>query len=99
MNNFNNNEINIKTNKKVNEMFSNIYSNLNNENLYENEKNYYCENNPQDNYIVPNEFNHIDYTTYLSMGQYMKLCLNLFKEEEVIIKEKEDLIKKKKKII
>ena len=30
------------------------------------------------------------------MGQYMKLCLNLFKEEEVIIKEKEDLIKKKK---
>ena len=96
MNNFNNNEINIKTNKKVNEMFSNIYSNLNNANLYENEKNYYCDNNPQDNYIVPIEFNHIDYTTYLSMGQHMKLCLNLFKEEEVLIKEKEDLIKKKK---
>ena len=96
MNNFNNNEINIKANKKVNEMFSNIYSNLNNANLYENEKNYYCDNNPRDNYIVPIEFNHIDYTTYLSMGQHMKLCLNLFKEEEVLIKEKEDLIKKKK---
>ena len=85
-------------NKKKNELFHNISSNLNELNFNENEKNYYYENIPQDNYIVPIEFSNVDYTTYLSMGQEMKLCLNLFKEEEVLIKEKEELLKKREKI-
>ena len=50
------------------------------------------------NIIIPIEFKNVDYTTYLSMGQDMKICLNLFKEEEVLIKEKEELLKKKEKI-
>ena len=93
-----NNDMTIKINKKKNELFHNIASNLNELNFNENEKNYYCENIPQDNYIVPIEFSNVDYTTYLSMGQEMKLCLNLFKEEEVLIKEKEELVKKREKI-
>ena len=97
-NNLGNNEINnnIKASKKGNDIFNKISANLiNNANTnYENEKNYY-DNIPQDNYVVPIEFNNVDYTTYLSMGQDMKLCLNLFKEEEVLIKEKEKLFKQK----
>ena len=97
-NNLGNNEINnnIKASKKGNDIFNKISTNLiNNANTnYENEKNYY-DNIPQDNYVVPIEFNNVDYTTYLSMGQDMKLCLNLFKEEEVLIKEKEKLFKQK----
>jgi len=98
-NNLGNNENinnNIKTSKKGNDIFNKISANLiNNANTnYENEKNYY-DNIPQDNYVVPIEFNNVDYTTYLSMGQDMKLCLNLFKEEEVLIKEKEKLFKQK----
>ena len=92
------NDANIKINKKKNELIHNIASNLNELNFNENEKNYYSENIPQDNYIVPIEFSNVDYTTYLSMGQEMKLCLNLFKEEEVLIKEKEELVKKREKI-
>ena len=98
MSNIVNNDANIKINKKKNELFHNIASNLNELNFSENEKNYYCENIPQENYIVPIEFSNVDYTTYLSMGQEMKLCLNLFKEEEVLIKEKEELLKKRDKI-
>ena len=96
--NITSNDTTIKINKKKNELFQNIASNLNELNFIENEKNYYCENIPQDNYIVPIEFSNVDYTTYLSMGQEMKLCLNLFKEEEVLIKEKEELVKKREKI-
>ena len=96
--NITSNDTTIKINKKKNELFQNIASNLNELNFIENEKNYYCENIPKDNYIVPIEFSNVDYTTYLSMGQEMKLCLNLFKEEEVLIKEKEELVKKREKI-
>jgi hypothetical protein len=98
MNNIINSDTNIKLNKKKNESFNNITANLNELNFNENEKNYYLENSPQENYVVPIEFSMVDYSTYLSMGQDMKICLNLFKEEEVLIKEKEELLKKKEKI-
>ena len=95
----NNETTNLKSNKKGNELFNKISENLNNNiNDYENEKNYYCDNMIQDNYIVPIEFNNVDYTTYLSMGQEMKLCLNLFKEEDVLKKEKEKLLKQKEEL-
>ena len=98
--NLTNNETNnVKANKKGNELFNKISENLNsNINDYENEKNYYCDNTLQDNYIVPIEFNNVDYNTYLSMGQEMKLCLNLFKEEDVLKKEKEKLLKQKEEL-
>ena len=73
-------------------------SNLHNLNSFEDEKNYYYENISQDNYVVPIEFKNVDYTTYLSMGQEMKLCLNLFKEEDALIKEKEKLLKQKEEL-
>ena len=64
----NNETTNLKSNKKGNELFNKISENLNNNiNDYENEKNYYCDNMLQDNYIVPIEFNNVDYNTYLSM--------------------------------
>ena len=95
----NNETTNLKSNKKGNELFNKIRENLNNNiNDYENEKNYYCDNMLQDNYIVPIEFNNVDYNTYLSMGQEMKLCLNLFKEEDVLKKEKEKLLKQKEEL-
>ena len=95
----NNETTNLKSNKKGNELFNKISENLNNNiNDYENEKNYYCDNMIQDNYIVPIEFNNVDYNTYLSMGQEMKLCLNLFKEEDVLKKEKEKLLKQKEEL-
>ena len=95
----NNETTNAKINKKGNELFNKISENLNsNINDYENEKNYYCDNTLQDNYIVPIEFNNVDYNTYLSMGQEMKLCLNLFKEEDVLKKEKEKLLKQKEEL-
>ena len=95
----NNETTNLKSNKKGNELFNKISENLNsNINDYENEKNYYCDNTLQDNYIVPIEFNNVDYNTYLSMGQEMKLCLNLFKEEDVLKKEKEKLLKQKEEL-
>ena len=95
----NNEATNAKINKKGNELFNKISENLNsNINDYENEKNYYCDNTLQDNYIVPIEFNNVDYNTYLSMGQEMKLCLNLFKEEDVLKKEKEKLLKQKEEL-
>ena len=95
----NNETTNLKSNKKGNEIFNKISENLNsNINDYENEKNYYCDNTLQDNYIVPIEFNNVDYNTYLSMGQEMKLCLNLFKEEDVLKKEKEKLLKQKEEL-
>ena len=96
-NNLVNNETNsnIKPSKKGNDIFNKISANLiSNANNYENEKNYY-DNIPKENYVVPIEFNNVDCTTYLSMGQDMKLCLNLFKEEDVLIKEKEKLFKQK----
>ena len=90
---------NIKMNKKGNDIFNKISSNLNsNIDTYENEKNYFCDRINQDNYVVPIEFNNVDYTTYLSMGQDMKLCLNLFKEEKVLIKKKEQLSKQKEEL-
>ena len=95
----NNENTNAKPIKKGNELFNKISDNLkSNINDYENEKNYYCDNILQDNYIVPIEFNNVDYTTYLSMGQEMKLCLNLLKEEDVLIKEKEKLLKQKEEL-
>ena len=97
INNLINVEQNIKPNKKGNDIFSKISANLNEINIInENEKNSY-DIIQNDNYVVPIEFNNVDYNTYLSMGQEMKLCLNLFKEEEILIKEKEELLKKKEK--
>jgi hypothetical protein len=96
INNLINGEQNIKANKKGNDIFSKITANLNEINISENEKNSY-DINQNDNYVVPIEFNNVDYNTYLSMGQEMKLCLNIFKEEEILIKEKEELLKKKEK--
>ena len=96
--NFNTNS-NIKVGKKKDiEIFNKIAESLNLdynefENDNENEKNYYYENISQENIIVPIEFKNVDYTTYLSMGQDMKLCLNLFKDEEYLLKEKERLQK------
>ena len=80
INNIINVEQNIKPNKKGNDIFSKISANLNEINIInENEKNSY-DIIQNDNYVVPIEFNNVDYNTYLSMGQEMKLCLNLFKE-------------------
>ena len=87
------NNINTKTRDK--DIFNKITTNLTNLNNYEEEKNYKYENIKQDKYVVPIEFKNIDYTTYLSMGQDMKLCLNLFKEESALLKQKEQLIKQK----
>ena len=98
MNNNSNNNIKMSK-KKENDIFNRISNSLNlNFNEEENEENliynnnyYYNENINQENIIVPIEFKNVDYTTYLSMGQDMKLCLNLFKDEEILLKEKEEL--------
>ena len=76
---------------------------------YNDNENIYYENNNQDNLIIPIEFQSVDYPTYLSMGQDIKLCLNLFQSEDSLnqqieelekqLKEKEDNIKKYEKLI
>ena len=93
-----NNKLNTNTNKQINnEIFNKISSKLNKTNIYDynNDNNYYYENIPQDRYIVPIEFKNIDYPTYLSMEEEMKLCLNLYKGDDFLIKEKERLTKRK----
>ena len=97
-NNLVNNETNnnIKPSKKGNDIFNKISANLiSNANNHESEKNYY-DNIPQENYVVPIEFNNVDCTTYLSMGQDMKLCLNLFQSEYDLRQQIEDLEKQLK---
>jgi len=112
--NFNNNNIDIGngigSNKKIKDKkdkFGN-YNDINIKNMDDNEY-IYNENNNQDNLIIPIEFQSMDYPTYLSMGQDIKLCLNIFQNEDSLtqqieelekqIKEKEDNIKKYEKLI
>ena len=85
-----------------------MYNDINIKGMNDNENVYY-ENNSQDNIIIPIEFQSLDYPTYLSMGQDIKLCINLFQNEDSLtqqiedlekqIKEKEDNIKKYEKLI
>ena len=100
INNFNNN---------IQTMNNNIGSNNNKKNLEkkDNENNndneyVYYEDNTQDNLIIPIEFQSVDYPTYLSMGQDIKLCLDLFQSEDSLnqqIEELEKQLKEKKETI
>ena len=65
-------------------------------NLNENYNMYYRNNN-ENNLIIPIEFqNDDDYPTYLSMGQDIKLCLNLFQSEDSLTQQIEELEKQLK---
>ena len=109
--NLNNNNIGVGGNnnkKKSKKDKYGINNDMNLKNINDNEY-YYNENNNQDNLIIPIEFQSVDYPTYLSMGQDIKLCLNLFQSEDSLtqqiedlekqLKEKEDSIKKYEKLI
>jgi non-canonical poly(A) RNA polymerase PAPD5/7 len=66
-------------------------------NKFEYNNEFLCnEDNIQDNLIVPIEFQTVDYPTYLSMGQDIKLCLNLFKSEDSLHQRIEELEKELK---
>ena len=69
----------------------------------------YYGNNNQENLLIPIQFQSVDYTTYLSMGEDIKLCLNLFQSEDNLtqqieklekdLKDKNDSIKEYEKLI
>jgi len=87
----NNNSSNKKKNKKnKNDLSGNNNSNI--KNMNDNEYSYYGNNN-QENLIIPIEFQSIDYPTYLSMGQDIKLCLNLYNNKDSLNQEIEHLEK------
>ena len=109
--NINNNAGNSSKKKKRDkkEKFNNNdLNNINLRNMNDNEFAYYGNNN-QENLIIPIQFQSVDYPTYLSMGQDIKLCLNLFQSEDSLTQQiqqlekeleekKEEDIKKQKKI-
>ena len=113
MQNINNNSLGMSSNKKKKdkkEKFSNNndFNNMNLNNMNDNEYMYYGNNN-QENLLIPIQFQSVDYTTYLSMGEDIKLCLNLFQSEDILtqrieqlekeLKEKNDSIEQYKKLI
>ena len=66
--------------------------NMNLRNMNDNEYSYYGNNN-QENLIIPIQFQSVDYPTYLSMGQDIKLCLNLFESEDSLTQQIQQLEK------
>jgi non-canonical poly(A) RNA polymerase PAPD5/7 len=66
--------------------------NMNLRNMNDNEYAYYGNNN-QENLIIPIQFQSVDYPTYLSMGQDIKLCLNLFQSEDSLTQQIQQLEK------
>ena len=97
INNLNNNFQNMNNNINSNMNQKNIEKKDNNDNEYG-----YYEDNVQDNLIIPIEFQSVDYPTYLSMGQDIKLCLNLFQSDDSLnqqIEEYEKQLKEKKETI
>ena len=99
----NNNNFGMNSNKKKkdkkdkfgnnNDMSGN--NNMNLKNMNDNDY-MYNGNNNQDNFIIPIEFQTVEYPTYLSMGQDIKLCLNLFQSEDDLRQQIEDLEKQLK---
>ena len=105
MNNFNNNPnlINMQNMNNLNNINNNIGTNSNKKNLEKKDKygnnnneNMNYGNNSQENLIIPIEFQSVDYPTYLSMGQDIKLCLNLFESEDSLKQQIEELEKQLK---
>ena len=98
MNNFNNNPnlINMQNMNNINSNIGNSSKkNIERKEKYGNNNNEYMNygNNSQDNLIIPIEFQSVDYPTYLSMGQDIKLCLNLFQSEDSLNQQIEELEK------
>ena len=94
MQDFNNNNVGTNNHKKKHDKKDKL---TNNNDLYSNNNEYiYYENNNQDNLIIPIEFQSVDYPTYLSMGQDIKLCLNLFQSEDSLTQQIEELEKQLK---
>ncbi len=92
-----NNNIGVSSNKKSKDKKNKFENNNSNSNDY-----LYYEDNNQDNLIVPIEFQSVDYPTYLSMGQDIKLCMNLFQSEDSLnqqIEELEKQLKEKSELI
>ena len=90
----------------INNLNNNIGSNINQKIIEKKDNNdnefTYYEDNAQDNLIIPIEFQSVDYPTYLSMGQDIKLCLDLFQSEDSLnqqIEEIEKQLKEKKETI
>ena len=93
--NINNNAGNSSKKKKRDkkEKFNNNdLNNINLRNMNDNEFAYYGNNN-QENLIIPIQFQSVDYPTYLSMGQDIKLCLNLFQSEDSLTQQIQQLEK------
>jgi non-canonical poly(A) RNA polymerase PAPD5/7 len=93
--NMNNNVGNSSKKKKRDkkEKFNNNdLNNINLRNMNDNEFAYYGNNN-QENLIIPIQFQSVDYPTYLSMGQDIKLCLNLFQSEDSLTQQIQQLEK------
>ena len=84
-----------KQKKERKEKYGNTNGFVNNVN--DNDYNLYYGNNNDNNLIVPIEFQNDDnYPTYLSMGQDIKLCLNLFQSEDSLTQQIEELEKQLK---
>ena len=84
-----------KQKKERKEKYGNTNDFVNNVN--DNDYNLYYGNNNDNNLIVPIEFQNDDnYPTYLSMGQDIKLCLNLFQSEDSLTQQIEELEKQLK---
>ena len=98
INNFNNNQNYMNIQNMNNSIGVNINKkNKEKKNKFEfNNEFLFNEDNIQDNLIVPIEFQTVDYPTYLSMGQEIKLCLNLFKSEDSLHQRIEELEKELK---
>ena len=97
--NMNNNILGMSdNNKKIEkkEKMSNnndlININMNLRNMDDNEY-LYQGNNNQEDLIIPIQFQSADYPTYLSMGQDIKLCMNLFQNEDYLTQQIQQLEK------
>ena len=81
-----------KREKKEKMNNNNDIINMNLHNINDNEYSYYGNNN-QENLIIPIQFQSVDYPTYLSIGQDIKLCLNLFESEDALTQQIQQLEK------
>jgi non-canonical poly(A) RNA polymerase PAPD5/7 len=83
-----------KSDKKVKMSNNNdlINMNMNLRNMDDNEY-LYQGNNNQEDLIIPIQFQSVDYPTYLSMGQDIKLCINLFQNEDYLTQQIQQLEK------
>ena len=95
--NNNNNNLGMNNNKKKKDKKEKIQNNndlinMNLRNMNDNE-NIFHGNNNEENIIIPIQFQSVDYPTYLSMGQDIKLCLNLFQNEDTLTQQIQQLEK------